>query len=340
MTIFSNPIYYLLAYARCNNIKYKIDRHTLTIYHVFDPNSEVFKKARRGLYEALYMDGKKYDPYNSREVHYAGKFTMITLPRLSGDWNDILYSEDKRDNHTWVCGVQASSYYDTAGGLVVNRLVTEEELENILDREGKPVCKEVNPGIFYCDYAYVNMINKGNCKDVAVIPISQYHLASTLPKPVYVVPDPGLFCSEPYPSQLNTNELLTLLEMIWDNFSGGGIPVKFIEDVEPRGYGVRKLFDSYFAVSYSPSTNLGKLIGTVMRDVAEKLNFKFTDTVRYYIDETTNALNIPISQFSIEQISSLKFALYTAFERNVYYLKIPLCKKYEYGGYKLKCAKS
>ena len=340
MTIFSNPVYYLLAYARCNNIKYKIDGRTLTIYHVFDPKSEIFKKARMGLYEALYMGGKRYILQNSYELHRAGDFTTIVLPGYDVKWDDILYSEDKRDNHTWVCGVQASSYYDTAGGLVVNRLVTEEELENILDREGKPVCKEVNPGIFYCDYAYVNMINKGNCKDVAVIPISQYHLVSTLPKPVYVVPDPGLFCSEPYPSQLNTNELLTLLEMVWDNFSGGGIPVKFVEDVELRGYGVRKLFDSYFAVSYSPSTNLGKLIGTVMRGVAEKLNFRFTDVVRYYIDETANALNISISQFSVEQMMSLKYALYTAFERNVYYLKIPLCKKYEYRSYKIVCAES
>jgi len=340
MTIFSNPVYYLLAFARCNNIEYKIDGRTLTIYHVFDPNDEIFKKARMGIYEALYMGGKRYILKNSYELHRAGNFTMVTLPRFDITWNDILYSKDKRDNHTWVCGVQASPYYDTEGGLVIDRLVTEEELERILDREGKPVCRQIDPGVFYCDYAYVNMINKGECKGKAVIPVSQYHLASTLPKPVYVVPDPGLFCSEPYPSQLNTNELLTLLEMIWDNFSGGGIPVKFVEDVEPRGYGVRRLFDNYFAVSYSPSTNLGKLIGTVMHDVAEKLNFRFTDAVRYYIDETAKALNISISQFSVEQIESLKFALLTAFERNVYYLKIPLCKKYEYGGYKLKCAKS
>jgi len=340
MTIFSNPVYYLLAYARCNNIKYKIDRYTLTIYHVFDPNSEVFKKARRGVYEALYMDGKKYEPYSSREVHYAGKFTMITLPGLAGDWNDILYSEDKRDNHTWVCGVQTSCYYDTAGGLVVDRFVTEEELERILDREGKPVCRQIDPGIFYCDYAYVNMINKGECKGKVVIPVSQYHLASTLPKPVYVVPDPALFCSEPYPPQLETNEFLQLLELIWDNFSGGGIPVKFVEGVEPRGYGVRRLFDNYFVVHYEKSTNLGKLIHAVMLDVFEKLNRVPGTAVRYNINETAKALNIPVSKFTNEQIESLRFALLTAFERNVYYLKIPLCKKYEYGGYKLKCAKS
>jgi len=340
MTIFSNPVYYLLAYARCNNIKYKIDGRTLTIYHVFDPKSEIFKKARMGLYEALYMGGKRYILQNSYELHRAGDFTTIVLPGYDVKWDDILYSEDKRDNHTWVCGVQASSYYDTAGGLVVNRFVTEEELENILDREGKPVCRQVNPGVFYCDYAYVNMINKGECKGKAVIPVSQYHLASTLPKPVYVVPDPALFCSEPYPPQLETNEFLQLLELIWDNFSGGGIPVKFVEGVEPRGYGVRRLFDNYFVVHYEKSTNLGKLIRTVMLDVFEKLNRVPGTAVRYYIDETTNALNIPISQFSIEQIMSLKYALYTAFERNVYYLKIPLCKKYEYGGYKLKCAKS
>ncbi len=55
MMLFSNPVYYLLAYAMCNDIKYKIDGHTLTIYHVFDPRSEIFKKARFGLYEELYM---------------------------------------------------------------------------------------------------------------------------------------------------------------------------------------------------------------------------------------------------------------------------------------------
>jgi len=340
MTLFSNPVYYLLAYARCNGIKYKIDGRTLTIYHVFDPKSEIFKKARFGIYEALYMGGKRYILQNSYELHRAGDFTTVVLPRYDVRWEDILYSEDKRDNHTWVCGVQASPYYDTAGGLVINRLVTEEELIDILDREGKPVCKEIEPGVFYCDYAYVNMIGKGSCKDVAVIPASQYKLAPSLPKPVYVVPDPSTFCSEPYPPQLDTNEFLQLLEMVWDNFSGGGTPVKFIVDVEARGYGARKLFDSYFAVSYSPGTNLGKLIGTVMRTVAEKLNVLLTDAVRYYIDETVKALNIPISGFSDEQIRSLKLALYTAFERNVYYLRIPLCKKYGYGSYKLKCVES
>jgi len=154
------------------------------------------------------------------------------------------------------------------------------------------------------------------------------------------VPDPSTFCRQSYPPQLTTNEFLELLELIWDNFSGGGIPVKFVVDVEPRGYGARKLFDSYFGISYSKNTNLGKLISSVMHTVAEKLNFKFTDTVRFYIDETAKALNISVSEFSDEQIRSLKFALYTAFERNVYYLKIPLCKKYEYKGYKLKCAES
>ena len=338
--LFANPVYYLLAYARCNNIKYKIDGYTLTIYHVFDPSSEIFKKARFGIYEALYMGGKRYILQNSYELHRAGNFTTVVLPRHDVKWDDIIYSDEKRDNHTWICGVQASSYYDTAGGLVINRLVTEEELMDILDREGKPVCKEVEPGVFYCDYAYVNMTHKGNCKDVAVIPVSQYKLASSLPKPVYIVPDPSLFCSQPYPPQLSTNEFLQLLEMVWDNFSGGGIPVKFIVDVEPRGYGARKLFDSYFAISYSKNTNLGKLISSVMHTVAEKLNFKFTDTVRFYIDETAKALNISVSEFSDEQIRSLKFALYTAFERNVYYLKIPLCKKYEYKGYKLVCSES
>jgi len=340
MTIFSNPVYYLLAYAICNNIKYKIDRHTLIIEHVFDPNSEIFKKARHGIYEAFYMDGKKYEPYNSREVHRAGKFTMVTLPGLASNWNDVLYSDEKRDNHTWVCGVQASPYYDTEGGLVIDRLVSEEELMDILDREGKPVCRQVNPGIFYCDHAYVNMINKGNCEGVSVIPISQYSLASSLPKPVYVVPDPSTFCRQSYPPQLTTNEFLELLELIWDNFSGGGIPVKFVLDVEPRGYGVRKLFDSYFAVRYERSTNLGKLIGSVMSGVFEKLNPSLYTKVRYNIDETIKALNIPVSEFSDEQIRSLKLALLTAFERNVYYLKIPLCKKYEYKGYKLVCSES
>ncbi len=96
----------------------------------------------------------------SEEVYHAGDVTRVVLPRYDVKWDDILYSESKRDNHTWVCGVQASPYYDTAGGLMIDRLVTEDELERILDREGKPVCKEVEPGVFYCDYAYVNIIHK------------------------------------------------------------------------------------------------------------------------------------------------------------------------------------
>jgi len=338
--LFSNPVYYLLAYARCNNIKYKIDGHILTIYYVFDPKSEIFRKARFGLYEELYMGGKKYILNHTYEVYHAGDVTRIVLPRYADKWSDVIYSENKRDNHTWICGVQASPYYDTAGGLIINRLINEDELEMILEREGKPVCKEVEPGIYYCDYAYVNMINKFNCKNVAVIPYSQFNLASSLSKPVYIVPDPSLFCSEPYPSQLSTNELLGLLEIIWDNFTGGGIPVKFIEDVEGGGYGIRKLFDRYFAVRYGKSTNMGKLINTVMHDVATALDFKFTYAIDYYISESAKALDIPISKFSVEQIRSLKDALLDAMHRNVYYLKIPLCVKYEYKGYKLICAES
>jgi len=340
MTLFSNPIYYVLAYARCNDIKYKIDGHVLTIYHVFDPKSEIFRKARFGLYEELYMGGKKYFLNHSYEVYRVSDFTKVVLPRYDVRWDDIIYSENKRDNHTWICGVQASPYYDTAGGLVINRLVTEDELEMILEREGKPICKEVEPGVFYCDYTYVNMSHKFNCKDVAVIPYSQFNLAPSLKKPVYVVPDPSLFCSESYPSQLNTNEFLQLLEMIWDNFTGGGIPVKFVEDVEPRGYGARKLFDRYFAISYSKSTNIGKLLDVVMHDVAEVLDFKFTYTVDYYISETSKALDIPVYRFSAEQIKSLKDALQDAMIKNIYYIKIPLCKQYEYSGYKLKCVES
>jgi hypothetical protein len=340
MILFSNPVYYLLAYARCNGIKYKIDGHILTIYHVFDPRSEIFKKARFGLYEELYMGGKKYVLNHTYEVYRAGEFTKIVLPRYDVKWNDIIYSENKRDNHTWICGVQASPYYDTAGGLVIDRLVTEDELKMILEREGKPVCKEVEPGVFYCDYAYVNMIHKGNCENVAVIPFSQFKLASSLPKPVYVVPDPFLFCNKLYPSQLSTNKFLNLLEIIWDNFTGGGIPVKFVEDIETGGYGVRKLFDRYFAVRYGKSTNMGKLINAVIHDVATALDFKFTYNVDYYISETANALDIPVSRFSVEQIRSLKDALLDAMSRNVYYLKIPLCSRYEYSGYKLKCIES
>ena len=340
MMLFSNPIYYLLAYARCNGIKYKINGHVLTIYHVFDPKSEVFRNARYGLYEELYMGGKKYFLRRSQEVYHAGDVTRIVLPRYDVKWDDILYSESKRDNHTWICGVQASPYYDTAGGLVIDRLINEDELERILNREGKPVCKEVEPGVFYCDYAYVNMIHKGDCKNVAVISYSQFKLASSLPKPVYVVPYPSLFCNEPYPLQLSTNEFLTLLEMIWDNFTGGGIPVKFVEMQATRGHGAKKLFDRYFAVWYGDRTDMGDLINAVMHHVAEALDFKFTYTVDYYISETAKALDIPVSKFSAEQIRSLKDALQDAMSRNVYYLRIPLCRKYEYSKYKLNCVES
>jgi len=340
MMLFSNPVYYLLAYARCNGIKYQIKYHRLTIYHVFDPNSEIFKIARHGLYDALYMDGRKYEPYSSRTVYGYKGVTVIDLPSSDIMWDDILYSEKKRDNHTWICGVQASPYYDTAGGLVVNKLVTEEELMDILDREGKPVCKEVEPGIYYCGYAYVNMIHKGNCEGVAVIPYSQYSLAKSLKPPVYVVPDPSLFCKQSYPPQLSTNEFLQLLELIWDNFSGGGIPVKFVEGAGLIRCGARRLFDNYFVVYYDKSCILGELISNVMYDVDTALRHILTPKVKSYIDDTAKALNIRVSAFTTEQMRTLKDALLEAMSRNVYYLRIPLCKKYEYSSYKLVCSES
>jgi len=340
MTLFSNPVYYLLAYARCNGIKYQIKGYRLIIYHVFDPSSELFKVARRGLYEALYMDNKKYEPYYSKTVYGYKGITVIDLPSFDMRWDDVLYSEKKRDNHTWICGVQASPYYDTAGGLVIDRLVTEEELERILDREGKPVCKEVEPGIFYCDYAYVNMIHKGNCEGVAVIPYSQYKLAKSLPTPVYVVPDPSLFCKQPYPPTLSTNEFLELLELIWDNFSGGGIPVKFVESSGLVRCGARRLFDNYFVVYYDKSCKLGDLISDVVTHVATVLNHILTPEVKAYVSDTAKALNIRVSELTAEQMRSLKDALLDAMSRNVYYLRIPLCKKYEYRGYKIVCSES
>jgi len=340
MMLFSNPVYYLLAYVRCNGIKYEIKGHRLTIYHVFDPNSEIFKVARHGLYDALYMDGRKYEPYSSRTVYGYKGVTVVELPRTDMRWDDVLYSEKKRDNHTWICGVQASPYYDTAGGLLVDELVTEEELEGILDREGKPVCKEVEPGIFYCGYAYVNMIHKGNCEGVAVIPYSQYGLAKSLKPPVYVVPDPSLFCKQPYPPQLTTNEFLELLELIWDNFSGGSIPVKFVEGTGLIRCGARVLFDNYFVVYYDKNCRLGDLISDVVHYVAGALNHILTSYVNTRIRETAEALNIRVSEFTEEQMRSLKDALLEAMYRNVYYLKIPLCKKYEYRGYKLVCSES
>jgi len=91
--IFANPVYYLLAYAICNGIKYKIDGHKLIIYHVFDPKSEIFKIARNGLYEYLEMNGKKYYPFtyatHSREKYTAGEYTLIVLPKFEGTWEDI-----------------------------------------------------------------------------------------------------------------------------------------------------------------------------------------------------------------------------------------------------------
>jgi len=340
MTLFSNPVYYLLAYARCNNIRYEIRGFRLTIHHVFDPNSEIFKLARRGLYESLYMDGKKYEPYSSRSVYGYKGVTVVDLPMLTGSWNDILYSESKRDDHTWICGVQASPYYDTKGGLVIDRLVTDEELERILDRVGEPVCKEVEPGVFYCSNAYVNKIHKGNCEGVAVVPISQYKLANSLPKPVYVVPDPSLFCKQPYPPRLTTNEFLELLELIWDNFSGGAIPVKFVEGTGLIRCGARRLFDNYFVVYYDKNCKLGDLISDVVHYVAGALNHILTSAVNTRIRETAEALNIRVSQFTPGQMESLKDALLEAMYRNVYYLKIPLCKKYEYRGYELVCSES
>jgi len=338
--LFSNPVYYLLAYARCNGIKYQVKGYRLIIYHVFDPNSEIFKMARRGLYEALYMDNKKYEPYYSKTVYGYKGITVVDLPSFDMRWDDVLYSEDKRDNHTWICGVQASSYYDVEGGLVINRLVNEEELMDILDREGKPVCKEVEPGIFYCGYAYVNMIHKGNCEGVAVVPYSQYKLASSQPKPVYIVPDPSLFCKQSYPSRLTTNKFLELLELIWDNFSGGGVPVKFVEGSGVIRCSARKLFDRYFAVFYDKSCNLGELISNIINNVAGALGHILTPKVKSYIDDTAKALNIRVSEFTELQVRSLKDALLDAMSRNAYYLRIPLCKKYEYKGYKLVCSES
>lgn len=340
MMLFSNPVYYLLAYARCNGIKYQVKGYRLIIYHVFDPNSEIFKRARRGLYEALYMDNKKYEPYSSRTVYGYKGITVVDLPSFDMRWDDVLYSEKKRDSHTWICGVQASPYYDTAGGLVIDELVTEEELERILEREGKPVCKEVEPGVFYCDYAYVNMLHKFNCEDVTVIPYSQYKLANILPKPVYIVPDPSLFCKQSYPPRLTTNEFLELLELIWDNFSGGGIPVKFVEGSGVIRCSARKLFDNYFAVFYDKSCNLGELISTVIQRVADALKYVLTPEVKSYIADTAKALNIRVSEFTVDQMRSLKDALLEAMSRNVYYLRIPLCKKYEYGKYKIACSES
>ena len=342
--IFANPVYYLLAYAICNNIKYKIDGHKLIIYHVFDPKSEIFKLARNGLYEYMEMNGKKYYPFtyatHSREKYTAGEYTVIVLPKLEGTWDEVLYKPEKKDNHTWICNVQASSYYDTAGGLIIDRLVTEDELKKILEKEGKPVCKEIEPGIFTCDYAYVNMIHRGNCKDVAVIPYSQMKMASTLRRPVYIVPDPSTFCSESYPSELVTNDFLRLLEVMWDNFSGGGVPVKFVEMPATRGHGAKLLFDRYFGIWYGDRTDMGDLINTVMHTVAKTLNVKLTSFVDYMISETVNAFHIPIYRFSDEQIHSLKDALKDAMSKNVYYLRIPLCTKYEYKNYKLHCVES
>ena len=287
------------------------------------------------------MDGKRYYPFakvgHSHTKYTVGKYTLIALPKFMGSWEDVLYKKEKVDNHTWVCGVQASSFYDTAGGLVVDRLVTEDELKKILEKEGKPVCKEIEPGIFTCDYAYVNMIHKGNCSNVAVIPFSQMKMASTLRRPVYIVPDPSTFCSESYPSELVSNDFLSLLEVMWDNFSGGGAPVKFVEMESTRGYGAKKLFDRFFAVWYGDRTDMGELINTVMYTVARALNHILTRDVEYAISETAKAFNIPVSKFSEEQMHSLKDALQLAMSRNVYYLKIPLCRKYEYKDYKLRC---
>jgi hypothetical protein len=175
---------------------------------------------------------------------------------------------------------------------------------------------------------------------VAVVPVSQYKLASSLPKPVYVVPDPSLFCKQCYPSRLSTNEFLGLLELIWDNFSGGGVPVKFVEASGLIRCSARRLFDNYFAVFYDKSCKLGDLISNVIDNVAHALKYILTSRVKSYIDDTAKALNIRVSEFTAEQVMSLKDALLDAMSRNVYYLRIPLCKKYEYSKYKIVCSES
>lgn len=138
----------------------------------------------------VYKDGRFYTTKD--EIDQVILNLKVTIP-------------NNPDAATYICKVPTKMKYWTGKRLEINNIMSLSELVSYLRKLNlKPYCVSIYDNVYECPAYFPNMERKADCDNIIVVSNIPSDFARFISerelKPVYIVPDPLLFCRkyEPY----------------------------------------------------------------------------------------------------------------------------------------------